>query len=128
MKVTSPPDVANLPMYPFRYSRSRHSTSNVTCRLAIRECSPCPRFYGIPTQAACRFEVEDLARDGAAKQKWRHLWNRKRGPFAVKPTSAAGAREPSSTIASKLGHPAHWSYGSLIGRSICRCRADSASL
>src|SRR5215471_16952916 len=61
MKVTSPPDVANLPMYPFRYSRSRHSTSNVTCRLAIRECSPCPRFYGIPTQAACRFEFEDFA-------------------------------------------------------------------
>ena len=26
-----PPEVASGPMYPFRYSRSRHSTSNVTC-------------------------------------------------------------------------------------------------
>jgi hypothetical protein len=31
MNVTNPPDVARGPMYPFRYSRSRHSTSNVTC-------------------------------------------------------------------------------------------------
>jgi len=30
MNVTSPPEVASLPMYPFKYSRSRHSTSSVT--------------------------------------------------------------------------------------------------
>ena len=33
MKVTNPPDVARGPMYPFRYNRSIHSTSNVTCPL-----------------------------------------------------------------------------------------------
>ena len=33
MNVTNPPDVASAPMYPFRYNRSRHSTSNVTCPL-----------------------------------------------------------------------------------------------
>jgi hypothetical protein len=31
MKWTRPPEVASGPMYPFRYNRSRHSTSNVTC-------------------------------------------------------------------------------------------------
>ena len=31
MKFTRPPEVASGPMYPFNYSRSRHSTSNVTC-------------------------------------------------------------------------------------------------
>src|SRR5580658_1626029 len=31
INVTNPPDVASGPMYPFRYNRSRHSTSNVTC-------------------------------------------------------------------------------------------------
>src|SRR5947209_9756541 len=34
MNVTNPPEVANCPMYPFRYNRSRHSTSNVTCSLS----------------------------------------------------------------------------------------------
>jgi hypothetical protein len=31
INVTNPPDVARGPMYPFKYSRSRHSTGNVTC-------------------------------------------------------------------------------------------------
>ena len=31
IKFTNPPAVANGPMYPFRYNRSRHSISKVTC-------------------------------------------------------------------------------------------------
>src|ERR1041384_5913155 len=31
INVTNPPDVASGPTYPFKYNRSRHSTSNVTC-------------------------------------------------------------------------------------------------
>ena len=33
MNVTSPPEVASDPIYPFRYNRSKHSTSNVMCPL-----------------------------------------------------------------------------------------------
>src|SRR4051812_49973527 len=62
MNVTSPPDVASAPMYPFRYNRSRHSTSNVTCpfsssgMLAMNEILRNSKTY------ARRFEVVDLAR------------------------------------------------------------------
>src|SRR5580658_4572633 len=62
MNVTSPPGVANPPMYPFRYNRSRHSTSNVTCPSNSSGMFAIPRFYGIPQLFARRFEVEDLAR------------------------------------------------------------------
>jgi len=61
MNVTRPPEVAIEPMYPFRYSRSRHSTSRVTCpfnnsgMLAMSEI--------IRNHIARRFEVEDLASD-----------------------------------------------------------------
>ena len=34
MKFTNPPGVANPPMYPFKYSRPRHSNSHVTCPLS----------------------------------------------------------------------------------------------
>jgi hypothetical protein len=37
MNVTSPPGVARLPMYPFRYNRSRHSTSNVDLPPGLRQ-------------------------------------------------------------------------------------------
>jgi len=62
MNVTSPPGVANPPMYPFRYNRSRHSTSSVTCPSNSSGMFAIPRFYGIPKLFARRFEVEDLAR------------------------------------------------------------------
>ena len=34
MKAASPPVVASRPMYPFRYNRSRHSASKLTCPLS----------------------------------------------------------------------------------------------
>lgn len=60
MKLTKPPEVANGPMYPFRYSRSRHSTSKLTWPLRSSGILAMTRFYGIRHYAG-RFEVEDLA-------------------------------------------------------------------
>jgi hypothetical protein len=62
MKLTNPPEVASGPMYPFRYSLSRHSTSKVTWPLRSSGMLAITRFYGIPRHYAGRFEVEDLAR------------------------------------------------------------------
>src|SRR5450432_1055182 len=61
MNVTNPPRVARAPMYPFKYNRSRHSTSNVTCPLNNSGILAIPRFYEISLPYARRFEVEDLA-------------------------------------------------------------------
>src|SRR4051794_31388688 len=69
MNVTSPPDVASAPMYPFRYNRSRHSTSNVTCpfsssgMLAMNEILRNSKTY------ARRFEVVDLASSNSSDPK-----------------------------------------------------------
>src|SRR3954462_9525814 len=61
MNVTSPPAVANLPMYPFRYRRSRHSTSSVTCPSSSSGMVAIHEFYANAAIFTCRFEVEDLA-------------------------------------------------------------------
>jgi hypothetical protein len=57
------PPITNSSTYPFRYKRSRHSSSNVTCpssnslMLAITAILIQPRTV---RSVACRFEVEDL--------------------------------------------------------------------
>ena len=61
MKVTSPPEVANHPMCPFRYNRSRHSTSSVTWPFSSSGMLGIPPIVGNQRCYACRFEVEDLA-------------------------------------------------------------------
>jgi hypothetical protein len=61
MNATSPSPVASLLMYPFRYSRSTHSTSSVTCPARSSGIVAIPRFYGMSPPHACRFEVADLA-------------------------------------------------------------------
>ena len=45
MNMTKPGPVASLPMYPFRYRRSRHSTSSVTCPSSSSGMVAIPEFY-----------------------------------------------------------------------------------
>lgn len=61
MYIDSPCPVASLPMYPLRYSRSRHSTSSVMCPSSSSGMVAISGFYEKLRPSARRFEVEDLA-------------------------------------------------------------------
>jgi hypothetical protein len=57
INITNLPGVANLPIYPFKYSRSRHAISSVTWPSRSSESSPSVDFDAVLTFAASPFST-----------------------------------------------------------------------